>query len=145
MRVRHFGFLAKGAQKHSLPQCRKLSGLNPLLPEIPHRSIQDLIRELTGTDISRCKKGTLRIVADLQRSLRWTPHDKRTDSPALLSLNVPPTQGYTFGSTEIPLPLFIYTSEALRYNPTTSRCGSVPATRWIMASTSAAFCPLQYP
>ena len=119
VRVRHFGFLAKGAKKHALPQCRKLLGLNPLLPEIPHRSIQDLIRELTGTDISRCKKGTLRIVADLQRSLRWTPHDKRTDSPALLSLNVPPTQGCAFSSIETPLRLFIHTSEALQYNPTT--------------------------
>ena len=145
MRVRHFGFLAKGAKKHALPQCRKLLGLNPALPEIPKKSPQELMLELTGIDISLCKKETLRIVADLQRSLRWTPHDKRTDSPALLSLNVPPTQGYTFGSTEIPLPLFIYTSEALRYNPTTSRCGSVPATSSITASTSAAFCPLQYP
>ncbi len=67
-------FLAKGAKKHALPQCRKLLGLNPLLPEIPHRSIQDLIRELTGTDISRCpncKQGTMVIVAELPKLRPW--------------------------------------------------------------------------
>ena len=35
VRVRHFGFLANRSKKHALPQCRKLSGLNPALPEIP--------------------------------------------------------------------------------------------------------------
>ena len=46
-RVRHFGFLANRAKKHALPQSRKLLGLNPLLPEIPDRSTQDLLLELT--------------------------------------------------------------------------------------------------
>jgi predicted Zn-ribbon and HTH transcriptional regulator len=68
MRIRHFGFLANRAKKHSLPQCRKLLGLNPALPEIPKRSAQDLLRELTGIDLSRCpscKLGTMIVVGEL--------------------------------------------------------------------------------
>src|SRR3972149_6854804 len=44
--VTHSSFLAKGAKKHALSQCRKLLGLNPALPEIPKKSPQDLLREL---------------------------------------------------------------------------------------------------
>ena len=59
MRIRHFGFLANRAKKHALPQCRKLLGLNPALPEIPNRSAHDLLLELAGIDLSRrsrCQK-----------------------------------------------------------------------------------------
>src|SRR3989338_4045123 len=69
VRVRHFGFLANRTKKHALPQCRKLLGLNPALPEIPKRSAQDLLLELTGVDLSRCPccyEGTMMIVAELQ-------------------------------------------------------------------------------
>jgi len=68
MRIRHFGFLANRAKEHAVPQCRKLLGLNPALPEIPKRSAQDLLRELTGIDLSRCpscKHGTMLVVAEL--------------------------------------------------------------------------------
>ena len=77
MRVRHFGFLANRAKKHALPQCRKLLGLNPALPEIPKRSAHDLLLELTGIDLSRCpscKHGTMIVVAELpptSSSSRW--------------------------------------------------------------------------
>ena len=74
MRIRHFGFLANRAKKHALPQCRKLLGLNPALPEIPKKSPQDLMLELTGTDISRCprcKQGTMVIVAELPKLRPW--------------------------------------------------------------------------
>ena len=74
MRVRHFGFLANRAKKHALPRCRQLLGLNPRLPEIPNQSTHDLMREITGTDISRCpacKKGTLVIVAELPKPNPW--------------------------------------------------------------------------
>jgi hypothetical protein len=77
MRIRHFGFLANRTKKHSLPQCRKLLGLNPALPEIPKRSAQDLLRELTGIDLSRCpscKLGTMIVVGELPPRvslLRW--------------------------------------------------------------------------
>jgi Putative transposase/Transposase zinc-binding domain len=77
VRVRHFGFLANRSKKHALSQCRKLLGLNPALPEIPKRSAHDLLRELTGIDLSRCPRcqnGTLIVVAELpplSSSLRW--------------------------------------------------------------------------
>jgi hypothetical protein len=77
MRIRHFGFLANRAKKHALPQCRKLLGFNPALPEHPERSAQNLLLELTGIDLSRCpscQKGTMIVVGELpriSRSLRW--------------------------------------------------------------------------
>ena len=70
----HSSFLANRTKKHALPQCRKLLGLNPLLPEIPDRSTQDLLLELTGVDLSRCpacKKGTMVIVAELPKLRSW--------------------------------------------------------------------------
>ncbi len=77
MRVRHFGFLANRTKKHALPQCRKLLGLNPALPEIPKRSAQDLLLELTGIDLSRCPRcqtGMMIVVGELpriSRSAQW--------------------------------------------------------------------------
>jgi len=70
MRIRHFGYLANRAKKLALPQCRKLLGLNPALPQIPKRSAQELLRELTGIDLSRCpscKLGTMIVVSELPR------------------------------------------------------------------------------
>jgi hypothetical protein len=68
MRIRHFGFLANRSKKHALPQCRKLLGVNPALPEIPKQSTHDLMLELTGIDLSRCPRchnGTMIVVAEL--------------------------------------------------------------------------------
>lgn len=74
VRVRHFGFLANRAKKQTLPQCRKLLGLNPALPQIPNRSAQDMLLELTGIDLTRCpacKQGTMVIVAELPKLRPW--------------------------------------------------------------------------
>lgn len=77
MRIRHFGFLANRAKKRALPQCRKLLGLHPALPQLPKRSAQELLRQLTGIDLSRCpscKHGTMIVVGELPRrshSPRW--------------------------------------------------------------------------
>ena len=77
MRVRHFGFLANRSKKQALAQCRKLLKLDPALPEIPKQSAIDLLRELTGIDLSRCprcQKGTMIVVGELPRtssSPRW--------------------------------------------------------------------------
>ena len=79
MRVRHFGFLSNRAKKQALPQCRKLLGLNPALPQLPNRSAQDLLREITGIDLSRCprcQKGTMIVVAELPA----LPHSPQWDS-----------------------------------------------------------------
>jgi len=56
MRIRHFGFLANRSKKQMLLQCRKLLDLDPTLPEMPKRSAQDLLQELTGIDLSRCPR-----------------------------------------------------------------------------------------
>ena len=74
MRIRHFGFLANRAKKQNLSRCRELLGLNPALPEVPKKSPQDLMVELTGVDLSRCpacKKGTMVIVAELPKPRPW--------------------------------------------------------------------------
>jgi len=74
MRIRHFGFLANRAKKHALPQCRKLLGLSSALPELPKKSAHDLLLELTGVDLSRCprcQKGTLIVIGELPKVLRW--------------------------------------------------------------------------
>jgi hypothetical protein len=74
MRIRHFGFLANRAKKHALPQCRKLLGLNPALPEIAKNSAHDLLLELTGIDLNRCprcQQGTMIVVGELSKGLRW--------------------------------------------------------------------------
>ena len=74
MRIRHFGFLANRTKKQALSRCRELLGLNPLLPKIPDSSTQDLLRELTGVDLSRCpacKKGTMVVVAELPKLRPW--------------------------------------------------------------------------
>ena len=60
--------------KQALPQCRKILGLNPALSEIPIKSTQDLMVELTGADFPRCpccKKGTMVIVAELPKLRPW--------------------------------------------------------------------------
>ena len=78
MRIRHFGFLANRAKKHALPQCRKLLGLNPALPEIPQKSAHDLLLELTGIDLSRCPRcqtGTMIVVGELPRISYSAPWD----------------------------------------------------------------------
>jgi hypothetical protein len=76
MRIRHFGFLANRSKKHALPQCRKLLGLNPALPEISKKSAHDLLLELTGIDLSRCpscKHGTMIVITELPR-ISHSPH-----------------------------------------------------------------------
>ena len=77
VRIRHFGFLANRSKKHDLPLCRKLLGLDPQPPQPGQRSNEELLRELTGEDISRCprcKQGAMRIVAELPK-LSFVPFD----------------------------------------------------------------------
>ena len=67
MRIRRFGFFANHSKK-LLSQCRQLLGLNPDPPAITKKSIQELMLELTGLDITRCprcKMGTLTFLAIL--------------------------------------------------------------------------------
>src|SRR6267142_5391 len=77
MRIRHFVFLANRSNKQALTQCRKLLKLDAALPQSPNQSAIDLLREITGVDLSRCPcchKGTMIVVGELPRtssSPRW--------------------------------------------------------------------------
>jgi hypothetical protein len=73
VRVRHFGFLANRS-KGLLAKCRQLLDLNPALPKLPSKSLQELMLQLTGIDITRCplcQKGTLVFLADLPVPAPW--------------------------------------------------------------------------
>jgi Putative transposase len=53
VRVRHFGFLANRS-KGLRAKCRQLLGLDPALPELPAKSVHELMLQLAGIDITRC-------------------------------------------------------------------------------------------
>ena len=68
MRIRHFGFLANRSKKQALAQCRNLLKFYPALPQRSDQSAKDLLRKLTGVDLSRCPcchQGTMLTIADL--------------------------------------------------------------------------------
>jgi hypothetical protein len=70
MRIRHFGFLANRSKKLALTQCRKLLRLDPALPQRPIQSAIDLLRDISGIDLTRCpccQNGTMIVVGDLPR------------------------------------------------------------------------------
>ena len=77
MRIRHFGFLANRSKKQALAQCRKLFNLDPALPQSPILSAKDLLRKITGVDLSHCPcchEGTMITVGHLlplSRLSRW--------------------------------------------------------------------------
>ena len=73
VRVRHFGFLANRSQD-LLAKCRQLLDLSPTVPKLPQRSVQELMLQLTGLDITRCplcQKGTLVFLANLPVPAPW--------------------------------------------------------------------------
>jgi predicted Zn-ribbon and HTH transcriptional regulator len=73
VRVRHFGLLANRS-KSLLSKCRQLLNLSPTVPKLPQRSVQELMLQLTGIDISRCplcQKGTLVFLANLPVAAAW--------------------------------------------------------------------------
>jgi hypothetical protein len=73
VRIRHFGFFANRS-KNLLSKCRQLLDLNPALPKLPSKSVQELMLQLTGIDITRCplcQKGTLVFLANLPGPAPW--------------------------------------------------------------------------
>jgi Putative transposase len=73
VRVRHFGFLANRS-KDLLAKCRQLLDLSPTVPKLPQRSVQELMLQLIGIDITRCplcQKGTLVFLANLPVPAPW--------------------------------------------------------------------------
>src|SRR5439155_21647177 len=71
--VRHFGFLASRS-KDLVSKCRQLLDRDPTVPQVPQRSVHEVMLQLTGIDITRCplcQKGTLVFVADLPVPALW--------------------------------------------------------------------------
>ncbi|MFQ5830536.1 MAG: hypothetical protein ACE5JD_15475 [Candidatus Methylomirabilia bacterium] len=65
-------FLANRAKKQALPRCRALLGLAPSLPKPPRPSTPELLLELTGLDLARCRaclQGTVVVAAELPRTI----------------------------------------------------------------------------
>ncbi|RZB36926.1 MAG: hypothetical protein SRB2_01726 [Desulfobacteraceae bacterium Eth-SRB2] len=65
MKIRHYGILSNRNKKTKLARCRELLGLSRDLPEAVKRSVQEMMLQLTGKDITlcpRCEKGTMRSV-----------------------------------------------------------------------------------
>lgn len=61
-RIRHFGFLSNRYRWKNLSRCRQLLGLPTEVPKPPEQSIEELMKQLSGKDLTmcpRCKIGTL--------------------------------------------------------------------------------------
>lgn len=76
VRIRHFGFLANRAKKKDLGRCRELLGLATNIPEPEERSDDELMREITGTDVCLCpccKEGKMLVVEEIPALMRSAP------------------------------------------------------------------------
>jgi hypothetical protein len=65
MRIRHYGLFANRCKRENVRRCRELLGLSKDLPEAVKRSVQEMMLQLTGKDITLCpccEKGTMRSV-----------------------------------------------------------------------------------
>jgi len=72
MRIRHYGFLANRCKKQDLARCRELLNLSPELPEIPEKTIQEKMLQLTGLDVTQCpccKQGRMKRIMELPNPL----------------------------------------------------------------------------
>ena len=68
IRIRHFGFLANRCKKDDIQRIRELKGVSETLTEKTKKNTEELMLELTGTDISKCpccKKGTMEVIAEI--------------------------------------------------------------------------------
>ena len=77
MRIRHYGFLANRCKRENLSKCRQLLGVPHEPGKAEQKSVQQLMLELTGVDISRCpncKKGTMKTLFDLPQRLGQNPY-----------------------------------------------------------------------
>jgi len=77
MRIRHYGFLANRCKRENLAKCRKLLGVSHEFGETVEQSIQLLMLELTGVDITqcpKCKQGTMKKLSDLPNRFGQNPY-----------------------------------------------------------------------
>ncbi|MBU1169805.1 MAG: IS91 family transposase [Proteobacteria bacterium] len=70
MRIRHYGLFANRNKKANINRCRTLLGIKGDLPQRVKKSVEQLMLELTGNDISRCpfcKKGVMKQMMTIPR------------------------------------------------------------------------------
>ena len=76
MRIRHYGLLANRCKRENLSKCRQLLNASQPLCEAGKKSVQQLMIELTGVDITqcpKCKKGTMKKLFDLPQRFGQNP------------------------------------------------------------------------
>jgi hypothetical protein len=62
-RIRHFGFVSNRNRKENIALCKKLLGVYGKTCEKPEQSLEELMLELTGSDISKCPHCKVGIMA----------------------------------------------------------------------------------
>ncbi|MBW1780614.1 MAG: IS91 family transposase [Deltaproteobacteria bacterium] len=76
VRIRHFGFLANRNRSQNLKAIRQLMGLSDP-DEKPIPSLEEMVRQLTGTDITECPcchKGKMRLFMEIPRPQARPPN-----------------------------------------------------------------------
>jgi len=76
MRIRHYGFLANRCKRQNLSKCREFLNVSPEPRAVEEKSIQQLMLQLTGVDITqcpKCKKGTMKKRFDLPQGFGQNP------------------------------------------------------------------------
>jgi len=75
VRIRHYGFLANRNRSQNLEAIRKLMGL-PDPAEKPSACVEEMMRQLTGTDITKCPcchKGKMQLFVEIPRPQARAP------------------------------------------------------------------------
>ena len=70
MRIRHFGFLSNRQKSEKIKEIRAFLGQSAEPDKDAKQSIEEMMFKLTGIDITlcpRCKKGKMRVVAELPK------------------------------------------------------------------------------
>jgi hypothetical protein len=78
VRIRHYGFLANRNRAVNLKKILKLFGQTSILNETAEKSIQQMIKTLTGIDITvcpSCKKGKMIVVDKVPKYTGICPND----------------------------------------------------------------------
>ncbi len=68
MRIRHFGVFANRCKKQNIQRIRELNGVSETVTEKTKKTTQELMLELTGTDVAMCpccKKGIMEVIAEI--------------------------------------------------------------------------------
>jgi len=73
MRIRHFGFLSNRNKNENIRKIRTFLGASANFDTDANLSVENMMSQLIGLDITlcpRCKKGKMRVVADLPKESR---------------------------------------------------------------------------